>query len=201
MARVVKKPEERKEELMDVAITLFMEKGYENTSIKDIYGKVNGSFGMFYHHFKSKEEIFEAAMDRYTDIFVEKIATILLDKDIPFARRYQLILTHWLSLINGRDKVRSSQFDEAVFRALSGKMLSGAIEPVKLYIEEGIKNGQMKSDRSHDTAIILVYGIYGLIIEEWKQLNNNKNAPSVFVRASEFVAKLLDTDKATFVFR
>ncbi|WP_434302893.1 TetR/AcrR family transcriptional regulator [Clostridium botulinum] len=59
MAGIVKKPEVRKDELLNVAEKLFIEKGYENTSVKDIYAEVNGSFGMFYHHFKSKEEVLE----------------------------------------------------------------------------------------------------------------------------------------------
>ncbi|MCC0650441.1 TetR/AcrR family transcriptional regulator [Clostridioides sp. ZZV15-6598] len=73
MARVVKKPTERKQELIDIAIKLFLQKGYDETSIKDIYSEANGSFGMFYHYFKSKEEIFKVVMNRYTDLFIEEI--------------------------------------------------------------------------------------------------------------------------------
>jgi AcrR family transcriptional regulator len=59
MSGTVKKPDERKDELLDIAEKLFMEKGYENTYVKDIYTKANGSFGMFCHHFKSKDEVLE----------------------------------------------------------------------------------------------------------------------------------------------
>ncbi len=44
-----------------------MEKGYEHTSIQDIIDNLGGmSKGAIYHHFKSKEDILMAVMDRMT---------------------------------------------------------------------------------------------------------------------------------------
>ncbi len=201
MARVVKKPDERKDELLEIAIKIFMEKGYENTSIKDIYAEANGSIGMFYHHFGSKEEIFEAAMDKYTDIFVEKVAEILLNKEVPYTERYQMVLYHWMDLVNGRNKVSGTQHDVNVFRVLSGKMLSGSIDPVKLYIDEGVEKGLMKTNDSRQSAIVLVYGIFGLIHEE-RNISHltNESALSIFSGVSRLVSSLLDADENNFSF-
>lgn len=56
-----KYPEETVKLILDQALLLFMEKGYENTSIQDIINHLGGlSKGAIYHHFKSKEDIFEA---------------------------------------------------------------------------------------------------------------------------------------------
>lgn len=58
MARPVKKnPQQWKTEILDAAQKLFMSKGYEETSISDIMEAVGGAKGMFYHCFKSKEEV------------------------------------------------------------------------------------------------------------------------------------------------
>lgn len=59
MARTVKKADEHKGELIDIATQLFLSNGYARTTIKDIYTTTGGSFGMLYHHFQSKEDIFE----------------------------------------------------------------------------------------------------------------------------------------------
>lgn len=198
MARTVKRPEERKSELLDIAIKLFMEKGYINTSIKDIYSEANGSFGMFYHHFSSKEEIFEAAMDKYTDTFVVGISDILLDTKVPYQERYKRVLLHWLQLINGRNMVRGTTHDEEVFRTLSGKMLSGAIEPVKYFLDEGARQGIIKADDCRRSAIFLVYGIYGLIVEERKRIGSNDNAGHIFSCAAKFIAQILVADDNVF---
>ncbi|WP_273360422.1 TetR/AcrR family transcriptional regulator, partial [Anaerococcus octavius] len=53
--RNVKDPEERKQELIDIASSLFEKYGYEKVSVRDILAEVNGAPGMFYYYFKSKE--------------------------------------------------------------------------------------------------------------------------------------------------
>lgn len=60
-----KYPEETVKLILDEALKLFIEKGYDNTSIQDIINNLGGlSKGAIYHHFKSKEEIFEAVCQK-----------------------------------------------------------------------------------------------------------------------------------------
>lgn len=60
-----KYPEETIQKILDVSMKLFLDKGYEQTSIQDIVENLGGlSKGAIYHHFKSKEEILLAVMDR-----------------------------------------------------------------------------------------------------------------------------------------
>lgn len=60
-----KYPEVTVERILDAAQRLFLEKGYDNTTIQDIVNGLNGlSKGAVYHHFKSKEEIMDAVGDR-----------------------------------------------------------------------------------------------------------------------------------------
>lgn len=62
-----KHPEETVSLILDTAFRLFMEKGYERTSIQDIIDHLGGlSKGAIYHHFKSKEDILAAVVDRMT---------------------------------------------------------------------------------------------------------------------------------------
>ena len=52
-----KYPEVTVEKILDAAQRLFLEKGYENTTIQDIVGELGGlTKGAVYHHFKSKED-------------------------------------------------------------------------------------------------------------------------------------------------
>ncbi len=55
-----KYPEITVEKILDVAQRLFLEKGYDNTTIQDIVNELGGlTKGAIYHHFKSKEEIID----------------------------------------------------------------------------------------------------------------------------------------------
>ena len=60
-----KYPEVTVEKILDVCQRLFLEKGYDNTTIQDIVDELGGlTKGAVYHHFKSKEEIMDAIGDK-----------------------------------------------------------------------------------------------------------------------------------------
>lgn len=55
----------KRDEIISAATELFFENGYEQTSVRMILDRVGGEVGMFYHYFKSKEELFQKAVDRF----------------------------------------------------------------------------------------------------------------------------------------
>lgn len=60
-----KHPEQTEQLILDTAERLFVEKGYESTSIQNIIDELGGlTKGAIYHHFKSKEEILLAIGSR-----------------------------------------------------------------------------------------------------------------------------------------
>jgi len=197
MSRVVKKPEERKNELLDIALRLFMKKGYENTSVRDIYSEANGSFGMFYHHFRSKEEIFAAAMDKYSHLFTAKLSDILLDEEVPFNKRMSMAITHYVDFLKGRDKVRDKSdgaIDISVFRELNLKMVSESIRPIESFLEEGVRKKIFQTDDIHMIAIFVTYGIWGNIYEASKRISSNKDAAALLSKLPLLFAKIVDAD-------
>jgi len=82
MTRIVKDPTERKNEILDAAEELFMAKGYDATSVKDIISKVGVAHGLFYYYFSSKEDVLNAVVERYWDAISKELMTIAHDKDI-----------------------------------------------------------------------------------------------------------------------
>lgn len=60
-----KYPEITEARILDAAQALFLEKGYEQTTIQDIVNALGDlTKGAVYHHFRSKEEILSAVCDR-----------------------------------------------------------------------------------------------------------------------------------------
>lgn len=74
-----------KQKIIESADRLFYENGFEATSFEDISEVVGISRGNFYHHFKSKNEILDAAIDER----IENIKLLLIDweKDTNPKRR------------------------------------------------------------------------------------------------------------------
>jgi len=63
MAR--KRDPKSKENIIKTAFILFLQKGYKEVTIKNIMEITGLSKGAIYHHFSSKEEIYEATLQIY----------------------------------------------------------------------------------------------------------------------------------------
>ena len=67
LSRTERKKARARAELIDAALSLFEEQGYEATSIAQITAKADYAVGTFYNHFDGKAELVRAAvMDRLT---------------------------------------------------------------------------------------------------------------------------------------
>lgn len=80
--RITKDYDERKNEILDTAERLFRTKGYEKCTINDILQEVGIAKGTFYHYFKSKEEVIDAVVWRYTCIVTSSAEEILMLENI-----------------------------------------------------------------------------------------------------------------------
>lgn len=67
MARVVKDPEVRRDELLDIAQRLVVEVGYEAMSVEAVTQAAQVAKGTFYHYFSSKEDMLGQLLDRLMD--------------------------------------------------------------------------------------------------------------------------------------
>lgn len=85
--RIVKEADERKNEILDAAARLFMEKGFDRTSANDILAAVGIAKGTLYYHFKSKEDIMDALIERQTTQILSEARQIAQDDHIPVEER------------------------------------------------------------------------------------------------------------------
>lgn len=132
-----KQPELRKQELIDIASRQFMIQGYEKTSIRSIVGEANGEIGMFYHHFASKQEIFEAVLEQYNTEYIKKMK----------------------NLIDGKKEGSFSDLFEQILSTLEGSLSEYAT------MNTDTANTQMLTIIHHKTLILLLPIICDLISE------------------------------------
>ena len=74
-----KHPEQTLEKIIVTAARLFVEKGYEQTSVQDILDATGLSKGGLYHHFKSKEQILNAVMQRRIQYVNKRFQELIRD--------------------------------------------------------------------------------------------------------------------------
>lgn len=85
--RTIKEASLRKNEILDVSAKLFAEKGFDHTSINDILEVVGIAKGTLYHHFKSKQDIMDALIERQTSSILSAAQKVAADKSIPVVER------------------------------------------------------------------------------------------------------------------
>jgi AcrR family transcriptional regulator len=78
--------------LIDCAQRLFLQKGYERTTINDVIEAAALSKGAFYHHFRAKEDLLEAIAARFARQAVEQTAAVQGDGSLGALQRLNLLL-------------------------------------------------------------------------------------------------------------
>lgn len=156
-----KNPEETQKRILDISAKLFIEKGYENTSIQDI---INGlgdlSKGAIYHHFKSKEDILISLMNEMNEDIETPLYKICQNKTKNGAQKLKELFME--SIFNvAKDKLFGSSPDYLKNpKMLVMQMNSTFYEVVPDYIapivEEGVCDGSIKTDYPRELAEVLI---------------------------------------------
>lgn len=184
-----KYPEETEQKILDAGLKLFIEKGYEQTTILDIVGEMGGlTRGAFYHHFKSKEEVFFALTDRlFND--VKPFEKIKERTDLNGLDKLKLVL----QIINESEEYAALQLQiipliessPTAYKVYMKKQRTFLATKYAELIEEGINDGSIKAKYSKLTAelfllicnVWMMPAIYPQANEEeaWKRFNMAKD--------------------------
>lgn len=153
-----KHPEETRKKILEVAEKLFLEKGYDGTSIQDIVdGLGNMTKGVIYHHFKSKFDILETVMDETQeqpemeelrgDNGFEKLQNML--KDSFHAYRQQSI--GYSAAVTLRSPRMLGEQYLQIFNDL--------VPEVEKVVREGISDGSIHTDHPKEIAELVMLTI------------------------------------------
>jgi AcrR family transcriptional regulator len=93
MGRKLKEHAVRRQELIDAALQLFCDKGYDKTSVNDILHKVGVAKGTFYHYFKSKEELLDQLVQRLTDHAMSEINKVVENKKLNAIEKLNQVMS------------------------------------------------------------------------------------------------------------
>ncbi len=162
--RVTKDPEERKQELIDAAEDLFMEKGYEQTAVSDIVRKVQVAHGTFYYYFPSKEDILEAVIDENIASLESNVKEIMQRHDLAPASKLNAMVNSIIGINVARRKIMdylheesSAVMHEKMERRTVDRLVPLLAEVVALGAEEGYFNVQNPRETAEFLLASLVY--------------------------------------------
>ncbi len=179
--RISKDPGERKQEIIETALELLAEKGYNGLNVQDITDRMNVSPGLCYRYFKSKTEIFAAASEFYAMKMVEQVK-LPLSQDIPVTEKLKLVITRIFEFTKKHDEFEARYSEGEDIRAI---YLDNVAEQWAFVLLPVIEQG-VKEDVFHcaDAAAATYFLIFGLVH------TFHRNMPTE--NAGEYMASYLD---------
>ena len=151
-----KYPEETVKLILDAATHLFAEKGYDATSLQDIINETNLSKGAIYHHFSSKEEIFEAIFHRIGEENTTALAKVRDDKSLSGLEKLRAIFK--AALFNSNQSlmltVTPCLLDNPRFLAMQIAQLYQIVAPkfIQPILQQGIDDGSIQAANPGELA-------------------------------------------------
>lgn len=165
MARITKNPETRKKEFIEAARELFMEKGFEQTSINDITSKMGMSHGSFFYYFKSKNDVMKAVICDILNYWKEFMDNLVADEEMNSFEKMQLILQ--MSIESSTVKQNINEFFEKEgnaamyqeYRKRSHEIIMPLITEI---VEQGVEEGIFDLEFPRETVEYVGYILQNL---------------------------------------
>ncbi len=163
--RVVKDRDERRSEILDVAERLFYDRGYERTPISAIIDAIGIAKGTFYHHFRSKQELLDALVERLSARAMQIALPALGDDSLTAVAKFDAIfggIGSWKLRNKGLflDMLRAlySEENAAIRRRLQARSLRMFAPVVEKIIAQGVAEGTFTC-ASPDMTVRFIFGL------------------------------------------
>jgi len=160
MARVTKDPETRRKEFIAAARELFMEKGFNQTSVSDITNKVGVSHGTFFYYFKSKNDIIEVVIWDMMSYLKDFTINLVANDKMDALQKMQTLLSMGIKSYNPKRDISAffQKEGNAVmyqeFMKKCGEMLFPLITQI---VEQGVEERIFDVAFPKETAEYIVY--------------------------------------------
>ena len=165
----------KRDEIIAAALELFLEKGYEGTSVRMIQKKVGSEIGLFYYYFSSKDEVFDIAINRY----MERYHTIYQSFIDNNTSEPETILIDFFGTVKKAVSDFRGDYADNLHWSVRRAIREQGLEMLCPYVEKCLnimkEAGIKLPDISFKTlSIVLSYGIGGTIIQHKEEISNEE---------------------------
>lgn len=163
MGKVGRPGSDLRERLLDAAWRIFTRHGYQAATVSAVIDSVGVSKGSYYHYFSSKEDLFDAVVERLALEVMESIERVALDPQLTAVTRYNRIMdlarTHRLDNIGlvTEAALMVNRPENAVFRARLQARTRELMGPLLArIIRQGVTEGIFDPPSPDRTADLLL---------------------------------------------
>ena len=152
----------KKEFILDTAEKMFVEQGFDQTSISQLLDATKVARGTLYYYFTSKEEIMDAIIERWIEQSFEQMRIWVERKKLPILERLMGALASLNMQKDGQellDHLHAPQ--NALLHEKTNKiLLSKAPQILYPLFQEGLQTGKMQTAYPYESIeMILTYSL------------------------------------------
>lgn len=156
---------ERKKEIIKAAMQLFSEKGYAQTSMRDIARTMGVSLGLCYRYFDSKQILFNTAIDLYIEECCNSYLAILHDSTITIKDKIDALFT---SIGDEQSNMQYYDFfhrveNEELHEQLSIKLCKYMYPHLLEAVKKAIAAKEIYIENPEALISFIIYGQVGLL--------------------------------------
>lgn len=183
--------EERRAQLMDVALTLFAEHGYEGTSTRLIAASAGVTEGLIFRYFPTKRDLLRAVIQQYAPCPEKKAAVCEQPlQDAPIDRALEMLFHHmagylWENRQFIRMVITESYRQGEAFQELVSVMEHGP-EFLRRLLEERVARGEIVVHCPAAAAEMLGGSVFALF-----QRNQHRGEEEWRRRSSHFIREII----------
>ncbi|HKZ67878.1 MAG TPA: TetR/AcrR family transcriptional regulator [Chitinophagaceae bacterium] len=178
MAKVQRRKASKKELILEKAATMFRQKGFAATSMRDLAETVGIEAASLYNHIRSKNEILEAICFDVANRFNTNMTEIESGQQSSIWKIETLLRFHIRQMIEQYEEVYVSDRE---WKHLEEPYLSNFQNQRRNYrkkfasiIEEGIQKNEIKNIDAPTAVLIMLHAVSG--IESWHRSKEKINA-------------------------
>mgnify|MGYP001247193490 CR=1 FL=1 len=200
MARISKKPEERRAELVDAARRLFSAEGYGTVSVSRIVGELALAQGTFYYYFSSKEEILDAVVDDYVGALERRFTEIESAPSLGPRGAFERMVRAEMGFDAERTRELFAIQGVDMHTRIFSRILLGLAPRYLSIIERGIAAGDFKTqvpDLIAETIVLHVHFLFDRDVLGWSQAEYDRRLKA----SADLLEVLLELPLGSFDFR
>lgn len=169
--RTQKRKDKKRQLFLDTAARVFAEKGYYNTTVKDIVNNASASVGSFYSYFDSKEDLFIELYRSIVKQFNDITASVLDITNYTLLKNFTRVMTATLWMYEQKREIariillEAAAANPAFQKIESDRMLESARTMAEWFTRFRLHNEVKIPDER--LAALMYSGTYYYLINDW----------------------------------
>ena len=165
MARITKDPETRRKEFIAAARELFVEKGFDQTSVSDITNRVGMSHGSFFYYFKSKKGVMEEVINDNLTSWKDFMLNLVANEEMNALKKMQIIFGMTIKSRKAKQNINEffqKEGNAVMYREHRRKSREIVVPLITQIVEQGVDEGIFNIEFPMETVEYIGYVVENL---------------------------------------